>query len=118
MQIGVLEILYYRNPKGAVAISLDEGVTVVIPSGRRLPTTEVWEETDEDNLEELLTEHQVQVLADFRSRPALTGLDLMAWRLGQREKAAFAKGYAQSELTYRHRTIKESARVVSSDPED
>lgn len=118
MNNGVFEILFYRNPRGGVAFSPDEGETVVVPIGRRIPLTPVWkEEVDEDaeEMEKFLTPVQLQMLEEFRERPPMTQIEQMAWELGRRERLA-EKDYVQPEPEYRK--ILDSAIVVVSDFED
>lgn len=115
MRDGILEVTYYRNCHGAVSVSLDEGETVVIPMGRTIPLTPVWEESDEDGLDALLTPSQAQALAEFRARPPMTELEQMAWDMRKRRLAA-VKDYAQP--IPEPRKIRESARVVVSDLKD
>lgn len=40
--------IYYRNRSGAVAVSLDDGVTVLLPTNRQITRTEAWDESDKD----------------------------------------------------------------------
>lgn len=108
MQDGVMEILYYRTDRGGIAISLDEGETVIIPSGRKMPITPVWKETDED-LEDSLTVMQAGALEEFREKPPMTDLEQMAWNLRKAERQD-EKNYAQPEPD--HRYVRESALVV------
>lgn len=117
MHDGIFDILYYRNARGGVAFSPDEGETVVVPIGRRIPITPVWKETDEDaeDLEPLLTPVQSQILEEFKQKPPMTRIEQMAWELGRRERLA-EKDYAQPEPE--HRKLLESAIVVVSDFED
>lgn len=115
MRDGILEVIYYRNCHGAVSVSLDEGETVILPTGRRIPLTPVWEESDEDGLDMLLTPPQVQALAEFRARPPMTELEQMAWDMRKR-RLAVAKDYAQP--VPEPRKIRESAKVVVSDLKD
>ncbi|MDB4277995.1 hypothetical protein N9917_00030 [Deltaproteobacteria bacterium] len=49
----MIDPLYYRNRANAVAVSVDDGETVIIPLGRELPWREVWEEVDGDLRAEL-----------------------------------------------------------------
>ena len=40
--------LYYRNRAGAIAVSVDDGDTLVLPNGRTIEVNAMWEETDPD----------------------------------------------------------------------
>jgi hypothetical protein len=115
MKDGILDLLYYRNPQGNVAISLDEGETVIIPSGKRLRVTPVWVETDEEGLESRLTQEQADALAVFRVKPPMTDLEQMVWKMHKRKLAA---AYQYAPLNEPSRKIMESAQVVVSDLED
>lgn len=42
------DLLYFTNYRGAVAVSYDDGETVVIPSGRCIPLTPLWVPEHED----------------------------------------------------------------------
>jgi hypothetical protein len=118
MQNGIFTILYYRNSRGGVAFSPDEGETVVVPKGRRIPITSVWQEIDDEDEEDILpglTPIQVQILEEAKQRPPMTELEQMAWELGRRERLA-ERDYAPPENEFRR--ILESAIVVVSDFED
>jgi len=72
---------YYRNPKGVVGLSLDEGETLMLPSGKVLPVRhEVWE-ADSDDPEAELSPKQQAYLAAHRSKPPMTEIDELAWKL-------------------------------------
>jgi hypothetical protein len=57
----MIDLLYYRNRSGAVAVSADDGEQVIIPSGRTLPWREAWTEDDGD-LRAELSEPQVKAI--------------------------------------------------------
>jgi len=109
------ELLFYRNKIGAVAISVDDGETVWIPSGRNLPLTLAWEWTDEPGLETLLTPQQNKVLEEAKNAPPLTEIEKMAEDLRKRQRDA-QKDYFQPPPP--HRRVRESVLVVTSDPDD
>jgi hypothetical protein len=54
------DLLFFTNYRGAVAVSYDDGETIVVPTGRRIPLTPMWvpEEEDLDLLRERLTLEQ------------------------------------------------------------
>lgn len=89
-----IEVLFYRNRKGDVAVSLDDGETVWTPQGRNIPMTPAWEWADEDGLELLLTPHQVKAIEDARNAPPLTEIEELVLRLHKRQLAV-RKDYYQ-----------------------
>jgi len=111
---------YYRNPKGLVAISVDEGETVCIPSGKVLPWAEAWEETM-DNLGAELTPAQQAVIdkieLEAQERANLTGIDKMVADLEDRTIAERAK-HEWVEKPREHPVLPEGAQVICSDPDD
>ena len=43
-----IELTYYENGRGGIAVSIDDGETVFVKTGRRLPLDEsIWEEAEE-----------------------------------------------------------------------
>jgi len=111
MQKGVLDLIYYTNPKGWVAISFDEGETIVLPMGKKIPVNPVWEE-EGDDMEDKLSPSQREALVKFRAQPPLNETQQMAWELRKR-RLEHAKFYAAPEII--HPKIPESARAVTSD---
>jgi hypothetical protein len=110
-----VEILFYRNCAGAVAISLDEGETVWTPAGRNIPLVPAWEWTDEDGLESLLTSPQVKALDDSRKAPPLTEIEELT-RVFHKRQMAVKKDFYQAPPP--PRKVRESVLVVTSDPDD
>ena len=53
-----IELLYYRNPTGLIAVSFDQGETIILPSGKRMPLTQFWEELPEDYRSDLTKEQE------------------------------------------------------------
>lgn len=45
------DALYYRNRRGDTAISIDDGETVYLPTGRHIGRLPAWVEIDEDEAE-------------------------------------------------------------------
>jgi len=109
------DIIYYTTPKGLVAVSLDEGETIILPGGKTMPPTEVWEEAATD-LKDKLTPVQREAVDKFLSSEEMTDLERIAWKLKQGTRKA-AKDYAQKakpEIP----DVPLDALVESSDPED
>jgi hypothetical protein len=110
------EILYFTTPKGLVAVSLDEGETIVLPSGKTMKPTEVWEEASTDLIDKL-TPIQRAALDTFRAAPEMTDLERMAWDLHKGTLKA-AKHYAPRDSKPETPDVSLGALVVESDPED
>ena len=113
MEEGILDIIYYTNPMGAVSVSYDEGETIVLPTGRRIPLNRIWEESEED-MEPKLSPPQQAELALFRARPPMTEIEQIAWDL-RKQRLANARFYAEPEVA--RIVIPESAQVVMSEIE-
>ncbi len=68
-----LEVLYYSNGHGGVAISVDGGEYVIVRTGRRLLLSETkWEEADEDEVGLLSPEQETAIDDVERERAAMT----------------------------------------------
>lgn len=110
----VTDIIYYVTAKGLVALSLDEGETIILSSGKRMPPTEVWEETSDD-LEASLSDKQKTLLVEARKKKPMTEIEALAWAHRKRErhdKRAYTKGPKFV------RELGENVAVVKSDLED
>ena len=55
-----MEPVYYRNCAGMIAISVDDGDSLVLPNGRVIETNSMWEETEP--APQSLTERQQEIL--------------------------------------------------------
>ena len=111
----MVEPLYYRNIKGAVALSVDDGETVWTPEGRNIPMTPVWEWTDEDNLEPLLGPEQAMALKEALESPPLSEIEELTLLFHKRQLAAKKDYYQPPPPPI---SVRESVLVVSSDPDD
>jgi len=63
-------IIGYRNRRGLMAVSLDDGA-LILPTGRTVPNGQAWEEMDDEVDAADLSEDQVRVLnamADIEAR--------------------------------------------------
>jgi hypothetical protein len=107
MQNGTLDLIYFVNPKGWVAVSFDEGETLVIPDGRKITVNPVWEEVDD--LEDQLSPKQQAELVKFRARPLMTEAEQTAWDM-RKMRLNHARFYAQPEDIKPR--IPESAQVI------
>lgn len=105
--------LYFVTEKGLVAVSFDEGLTIILPSGKALKPTEVWEETDED-LEHRLSDAQLAALRLMRQAP-VTELDALVQKHLHRT-IRDNQGYRQARAPARE--VGENALVIKSDLDD
>lgn len=39
--------IFYKNVSGSIAVSIDDGESIFLPTGRRIAPTDLWEETEE-----------------------------------------------------------------------
>ena len=75
-----IEPYFFRNPKGVVGVSIDEGETLMLPGGKVLLIRhEVWD-NDCDIIEEELSPKQKIYLEYLRSKPPMTTVEEIAWR--------------------------------------
>jgi len=111
------DILYYGNGRGGAAVSLDDGITVIVATGRTLDRTGVpmWEETDLEDIEALLTEPQKKAIQDYRNRPPLTPLQEMAERLRRKTALRLRRENAQPNSHTYLGQLGEEALVVMSE---
>lgn len=108
---------YYRNPGNVLGLSLDEGETLMLPSGKVLPLRhDVWE-ADSDENEEELSPKQRDYLAAHRNKPPMTEIDELAWKLRKGRQSLHCTFDFHSPDVPR-KEVPESALVVMSDPED
>lgn len=111
------QIIFYQNPRGGYAVSVDGGDTVVLPSGKRIDLVgSVWTETeDEDLAEKNLSPEQRTALGEIRAKKNATGIDAILLRT--RESKRSLRGYyAKPEAP--QLVVPEGALVVKSDFED
>jgi len=112
-----LDIFYYENPRGGVAVSVDDGEHLVIPSGRVLLAEDtVWDEVSSD-LESKLTAAQAEVLRQAREDFAAMGdIDLMVEAFRRRRLSEEQRNPVY-KAPGKHRQLPESALVVMSEPD-
>lgn len=77
---------YYRNHAGKVAVSLDGGTTIRLPTGRLVPLDEAWSEVDDDLFDELTPEQRVHAV------PAIARAEARAEAEQARREAGRALG--------------------------
>ena len=111
----MIEPIFYRNPKGDLGLSLDEGETIWTHQGRNIPMTPVWEWTDEEDLETLLNPAQTKALQDARNAPSPTELDQLVRTFHKRQVAVQKDYYAPPPPP---RRVRDTAIVVVSDLDD
>ena len=79
-------LILYSNPRGMLAASLDDGQTVVIPTGRRIPRAPVWEELENQDSSTLTPQAQEALgewLAEMEARDQ--------WIAGEAQRAQEAR---------------------------
>ena len=108
-----LDPMYFRNPKGHVGISLDEGETLMIPMGKVVRWFDVWEEVSDD-LDGELSPVQAEYLKAHLAKPPMTVIEEMAWKLRQARRHD-AKAYATPPMA--HTILSDAVVVVASDPD-
>lgn len=108
-----LPVYYFTTANGLVAVSLDDGVTILLPTGRNIAPTEVWEEVDDD-LEDRLNEVQKKALDEFRSKP-LTTMERIVRDL-TKNRSLQARHFRQPGRP--HKVLSEDAVVVKSSFDD
>ena len=79
------DAILFRNRTGALAASLDDGLNVVTPTGRRLPYSPVWVECDAE-----LTDLSDAAFAEIAKWDGELD-DADAWEAGKLERAAAEK---------------------------
>lgn len=115
-----VEVLYYTNGKGAVAISVDEGEHVVIPNGRVLMRAEtVWEESGEpgplsESQQRALQEAQDELGAMSDAESDLNDIVVAFRKRRMREEQLHPTRSPEKA----HRRVSSSAMVEFSDLED
>lgn len=55
------DLTYYQNPTGLIAVSYNQGETIILPSGKEMEITQFWEELSDD-LFESLNDVQTRIL--------------------------------------------------------
>ena len=112
----MIEPFYYLNSRnGMVALSIDEGETMMLPSGKVLSVRpEVWELEPED-LEDDLSLKQQAFLAHHKEKPPMDYIEQLAWKL-RKGRLAVAKDFAQAPEP--RKKAPASAMVVKSDFKD
>ena len=56
----VEDLIYYTSPKGMTSVSLDDGETMILPTGKTMKVNDIWEESPVD-LREKLKQVQTKV---------------------------------------------------------
>jgi hypothetical protein len=109
-----MEILYYTNGRGGLAISIDGGEHVVIKTGRRLLLRDTrWEETDDESIP-LSPEQEAAVEAALAELAALSEdqkeLNDLVVKYRKR-RLRHAKTHPTREPEKRHRKLPPSVMV-------
>jgi hypothetical protein len=108
---------YYRNPSNVLGLSLDEGETLILPTGKVVPMRpDVWE-FDSDSSEDDLSVEQKERLRAHQDKPPMTEIEELAWKLHKGERS-LNKTFQPPSLDIPRHGVRESAIAVVSDPED
>ena len=108
------DIVYFTTERGLVAVSLDEGATILLPTGKTMKPTEAWEESPVE-LPGKLNERQRTAVEAFLACPPMTEVEEIAWRHHQRLRKV-EKDYRQASVGPRE--LSEDVTVVKSDLDD
>ena len=96
---GNMELQFFKNKSGTlIAVSYDDGDTIVLPSGKVMEVTDAWEDVVEDLTSEL-SEQQNRILANWRSSR------------GNSEMGALVRNYS------RNRKLQEERDGTEREPE-
>lgn len=114
----VVEPHFYRNPKGVVGLSIDEGLTLMLPSGKVLPIRhDVWD-FDLDEPEDELAPKQREYLDRYRKKQdEATPIDELAWKL-RRKRHSLDRTFEIDLQDESPRKAQDVTLAVSSDPDD
>jgi hypothetical protein len=94
-----MELQFFKNKSGTlIAVSYDDGDTIVLPSGKVMEVTDAWEDVVEDLTSEL-SEQQNRILANWRSSR------------GNSEMGALVRNYS------RNRKLQEERDGTEREPE-
>lgn len=109
-QVKPMELFYYRNRSGLVAVSYDDGVNIILPTGRIIELIDAWEEAEDCHAE--LNADQLRILEKVQSmtRTDTMGHIINRHALSRREMERLDG--TGDEHNYRIREIPEGARVV------
>lgn len=105
--------VYYRNRAGAIALSLDDGDTLVLPTGQRIDLNPMWEEVDPVE-EGSLTKPQQEAIAEARAAPAPSTLDTIIKDYGRARRDA-SRDYGPGSEGRPIRRLPEDVLVVVAD---
>lgn len=108
-----MSLNYYRNRSGLVAVSYDDGDTVVVPTGRVLEVTEAWTDVEDDCHAEL-TPEQLRILERMVPLQRTDELGGIISRFSRNRRAVERRDGTGATDNYRIRPIPENAGVVVS----
>ena len=106
------DLFYYRNRSGLIAVSFDQGDTIILPSGKLMDHTEFWEDVSED-LRAELTPQQEATLARNVEKEDKTEMGQIIRRYKQRRKLQERLDGQEPEPVYR--TLSDDVKVVVAD---
>lgn len=107
-----VDLCYFRNRSGLVAVSCDEGDTLILPTGKIMEFNEFWEDVEEDLKSQLTT-------------PQDAALQRMIARIDQSEIGGIVRTYSRNKRIQErldgvdhepvYRTLSPDAIVVVAD---
>lgn len=106
-----MELFYYRNRSGLVAVSYDDGVNIILPTGRIIGLIDAWEEVPDDCHGELNAD-QLRILEKVQSRTRTDQMGHLINRYSLSRREVERLEGTGDEHNYRIREIPEGARVV------
>jgi len=106
-----IPLYYFRNRSGLVAVSYDEGVNIILPTGRIIELIDAWKEVDEDCHKEL-NDDQLRILTRMQSATRDDQMGRIINRYARDRRDVERRDGTGIEHNFRIRDIPEGARVV------
>lgn len=92
-----LQITFYSNGRGRVAVSVDDGENLVLADGRKiLHAGTIWREALDEDVEDRLSPEQRRVVTEVRARPPARGMAAVAEQY-RADRLSTARHYAQPD---------------------
>lgn len=108
-----LQILFYVNGRGGYAVSVDDGETLFLSSGKTIPQAgTVWQEALDEDVEPRLSAQQRQVVAEVRARPPARGVAAITEQY-RADRIFASRHYAQPDPE--PVSVPESALVIKAE---
>lgn len=111
-----LQIIFYANGRGGVAVSVDEGETLVLADGRVLPAgSTIWKEALDDEVEDRLSPVQRARVEQVRAKPPARGMEAVVEQY-RADRLRVSRQFAQPDPEFPE--VPEGALVVKSEFDD